>query len=119
MVKDIKGWKITKSLGHQNKVSVKSFPGATISCMKDYIKPSLNSCPENIIIHAGTNDLHKQSPSNIASNIVDLAKYINTLDINDHQNIDPRIHLNRSNLHLNKNGNKVVAKNFTKMLHKC
>ena len=38
------------------KAKVKSFPGATIEDMYDYIKPLLKKCPKNIILHIGTNN---------------------------------------------------------------
>ena len=38
------------------KVKVKNFPEATIDDMYDYIKPPLKKCPDNIILHAGSNN---------------------------------------------------------------
>lgn len=38
-------------------IVVKSFPGATADCMKDYIKPTIKKKPNAIVIHTGTNDL--------------------------------------------------------------
>ena len=38
------------------KVKVKSFPGATIEDMYDYIKPLLKKCPKNIVLHIRTNN---------------------------------------------------------------
>ena len=35
---------------------MKSFPGATIEDMYDYLKPLLKKCPKNIILHIGTNN---------------------------------------------------------------
>ena len=35
---------------------MKSFPGATIEDMYDYIKPPLKKCPKNIILHIGRNN---------------------------------------------------------------
>ena len=40
-------------------VIVKSFSGATTSQMFDYAKPTLEMKPDQLIIHAGTNDLRK------------------------------------------------------------
>ena len=42
-------------------VSVKTFPGARLKDMKHYINPTLESLPECIVIHAGTNDLKNKS----------------------------------------------------------
>ena len=38
------------------KVKVKSFPGATIEDMYDYIKPLLKKCPKNMTLHIRTNN---------------------------------------------------------------
>ena len=35
-------------------VKVRSFPGATINDMYDYIRPLLIKAPDNVILHAGT-----------------------------------------------------------------
>ena len=37
-------------------VKVRSFAGATIEDMYDYLKPILKKCPDNIILHVGTNN---------------------------------------------------------------
>ena len=56
---------------------VKSFPGATTQDMKDYIKPTISRKPDMVILHTGTNDLKSnQNPSDIANEIVNLAKNI-------------------------------------------
>ena len=58
------------------KVIVKSFAGATTSCMKHYSKPTLEKSPDQIILHTGTNDLSnpEKNPLEIANEIIDLAK---------------------------------------------
>ncbi len=38
---------------------MKSFGGANISDMEDYLKPIIRKEPANLILHVGTNDLHK------------------------------------------------------------
>ena len=38
------------------KVKAKIFSGATINDMYDYIKPLLKKCPDNIMLHVGTNN---------------------------------------------------------------
>ena len=63
------------------RIFIKSFPGSTIECMHDYIKPSLKY--EQIIIHVGTNDLRREKePNKITEEIVQLALNIKT-DEND------------------------------------
>ena len=45
--------------------------------MKDYIKPTTARKPGMVILHTGTNDLKSnQNPSNIANEIINLAKNI-------------------------------------------
>ena len=44
--------------------------------MSHYVKPTLDKEPDQIILHAGTNDIGKLSPSEIADNIVNLAREI-------------------------------------------
>lgn len=73
MVSRIQGWKMTDK---SNKITVKSFPGATTDDMSDYIKPSLKYRPDNIILHIGTNNLRSNSPNQIAEEIVKLCEFI-------------------------------------------
>ena len=54
MVKDIKGWKMSRST---RKVVVKHFSGAKTKDMKSYVIPTVEQKPDNIILHTGTNDL--------------------------------------------------------------
>ena len=53
---------------------VKSFSGATVEDMSDYVRPTIRREPDMIILHAGTNDLRgEKTPDNIASDIMRLA----------------------------------------------
>lgn len=63
-------------MAEEHRVVVKSFAGATTSDMSHYVKPTLDKKPYQIILHAGTNDIGKLSPSEIADNIVNLAREI-------------------------------------------
>ena len=73
IIKDIKAYKMKFALPNE-RIYIKSFPGATINCMKDYIKPSLKYEPDKIIIHVGTNDLRTgKNPMEIAEEITKLA----------------------------------------------
>ena len=58
MIKGLRPDKISKSVKH--KTQIKSFPGATVEDLNDYIKPSLKRKPKNIILHVGTNDLKRK-----------------------------------------------------------
>ncbi len=71
MLKYVKGWEL--STGQQN-VSVKSFSGATVDDMCDFLKPTLRKHPDKLIIHAGTNDIRKSDPGTVAHKVTDLAK---------------------------------------------
>ena len=74
MLKDINSYKLTKSV-KKFKPYIKSFPGATIKCMHDYKKPSMEKSPDAVIIHIGTNDLRStKDPTNICKEIIELAE---------------------------------------------
>ena len=57
---------------------MRQFSGSKLSCLKDYVKPSIReNNPDNIILHVGTNDvLSEKIPQVIAQSIVDLAKTV-------------------------------------------
>ena len=74
MIKGLRPDKISKSVKH--KTQIKSFPGATVEDLNDYIKPSLKRKPKNIILQVGTNDLKRKSAKDIATNIDKLCKSI-------------------------------------------
>jgi len=71
MMKGIKGFEISSK---DQKVVVKSFSGATVDCMKDYVKPTISTQPGLVVLHCGTKNLRKPvKAKTIASNILDLA----------------------------------------------
>ena len=57
-----------------NLVTVKSFSGATIEDMSDFMKPILCKKPEKIILHVGTNNLRKGDAKSVADGIINLAQ---------------------------------------------
>ena len=63
---------VGSKMSSRAEVVVRSFLGANISDMTDYIKPSLATKPNEIILHVGTNDIHSSSPKKIAEEIVSL-----------------------------------------------
>ena len=67
----VKGWEI--STGRQN-LSVKSFSGATVDDMSDFLIPTVRKHPDKLIIQAGTNDIRKSDPKTVADKLTDLAK---------------------------------------------
>ena len=78
-IKDIKSFKMKKAISSNDKVFIKSFPGAKIECMKDYVKHSLKYNPDLLIVHMGTNDLRtEKSPEDIAESIINLSLDIKT-----------------------------------------
>ena len=61
-----------------NYVKVRSFPGATIADMKDYLKPLLRKNPTTLILHVGTNDASngKENAEEILNELLELKKEI-------------------------------------------
>ena len=142
MVKHVEGWKLKKSIDKNHNVYVRSFSGAKVKCMKDYVKPCIREKnPDYLIFHVGTNELTSElPPERIAKSIIDVAKNTQSdsrivsisgiVSRNDnfnikptevkeelskmcdkekllflsHSNINPKIHLNKSKPHLNRNG---------------
>jgi len=71
MVKFFKGWELSNA---ERNVSVKSFSGATVEDMSDFLKPTSRKQPDKLIIHAGTNDLRRSNPTEVANRIIELAE---------------------------------------------
>ena len=63
ITKLLNGWEMTKRIQSDCKIYVKSFSGATVSCMEDYMKPSIKNSPDHFIWHVGTNDLYSENSS--------------------------------------------------------
>ena len=56
------------------KTYVKSFSGAKIRDMQDYVKPTIRESPDQIIVHVGTNDLASNKRlEQIADSIIGVA----------------------------------------------
>ena len=71
IVKYLKGWELSN--GEQN-VSIKSFSGATVDDMSDFLRPTIRKKPNKLIIHAGTNDVRHSSPKVIGEKVTKLAE---------------------------------------------
>ena len=57
---------------------MKSFLGAKIRDMQDYVKPTLRENPDQIIVLVATNDLaSNKRPEHIAESIIDVAPSLN------------------------------------------
>ena len=77
MVKHLNGWEMSKKLNGYCNVFVKTFSGAKIACMHNYVKPSVRSSSDHLILHVGTNDLlPNKSSEELARSITDLATSI-------------------------------------------
>ena len=63
ITKLLNGWEMAKRIQSDCKIYVKSFSGATVSCMEDYMKPSIKNSPDHFILHVGTNDLYSENSS--------------------------------------------------------
>lgn len=73
IIKNVEAWRIGRST--KTKTTIKSFPGASVADCYHYFKPPLESDPDQIIIHVGTNDLKSNSARDAAESIVDLATW--------------------------------------------
>ena len=56
------------------KVKIRKYPGASSIDILDHIKPSLRKAPEQIIIHAGTNDISNNT--NYLKNVKKIVKLV-------------------------------------------
>ena len=74
MTKLLNGWQMAKEIQSSCKIYVKTFSGATVSCIEDYMKPPLKNPKYNFILHVGMNDLSSEKCSmEIAKSIINLA----------------------------------------------
>ena len=90
--------------------------------MKDYIKPTISRKPDMVILHTGTNDLKSnQNPSDIANEIVNLAKNIKNsgTEVSISAFIPRGDRLSEKGKKVNKElQEKCTAENFAFILHK-
>jgi len=142
IIKGIYGGDLSKNLKNNKHVIIKSVSGAKTFQMHDYIRPTVNEKPDELIIQ----------PSDIAKGIINLAKsvkpmikkvsisgivprndkyegkpeevndilktlcYENNFDFISHCNIDSYTNTNSKGLHLNHRGIKNLKDNFLKYL---
>ena len=76
IVKNVIGAKMSSG-DHNHFYIVKSFSGATLADMNDFVKPLTRRKPDKLIMHVGTNDLKHSPPRHIAESIVNLVTNIN------------------------------------------
>ena len=143
MVKHVEGWQLSKSTNQ--KVYLRSFTGAKVKCMKDYVKPCIReNDSDHVIMHVGTNEMNSElPPERIAKSVIDVAKNVKTdtrsvsisgiiMEVNkelakmckkekfqflEHSNINPKAHLNKTKVHLNRNGYIKLGKNFANFIN--
>ncbi|CAB4023334.1 Scavenger receptor cysteine-rich type 1 M130 [Paramuricea clavata] len=65
-----------KIQGIEQKVSIKTFPGAGVDEMTHYVKLTLQKKPKQIILHIGTNDLQTKSPDALIKAVTKLGEAI-------------------------------------------
>ena len=57
-------------------VKVIPFSGATIEDMYDYLKPMLRKCPDNIVLHVGTNNAAREPARTVFDKLLSLKSFI-------------------------------------------
>ena len=82
MIKKVNGFLLTRNINHKFIVKVRSFQGAKVKCMTDYVKPTINDFDlEHIIIHVGTNDLNSErTASQIANSVTNLQQSLKSIN---------------------------------------
>ena len=71
IVKHLRGYELSRKV-ENGKVYVKSFSGAKVTFMEDFVKPTLREMPTHIILHVGTNasNLHlNKRDTQVLSNV--------------------------------------------------
>ena len=74
MIQHVQGWSLSSENRH---VAVKSFSGARVEDMEDYLKPLIRKEPDELILHVGTNNIRDDNPREVAEGIVNLGFQIN------------------------------------------
>ena len=73
IIQHVQVWKLSTSDKH---VAVKSFSGARVSDMDDYLKPLLRKEPDEVILHVGTNNIRDESSRSVAEGIINMASQV-------------------------------------------
>ena len=58
------------------KIKVRTFPGAVVNDLFDYLRPLLRKKPSRVIIHVGTNDANKANAKEITDKLLRLRKFV-------------------------------------------
>ena len=73
MIKHINARRIQQGMKH--KVIVKTFPGAGVKEMNHYVKPTLLTTPDKLILHVGTNDQQEMTPDELLTQVQRLGEH--------------------------------------------
>ena len=63
-------------IGPRGNMKVRSFPGATLDDMIDYLRPLLRKKPDRVLLHAATNDAINHNANDIIQKILDVKAFI-------------------------------------------
>ena len=66
----MKGWELSNT---EQNVAVKSFSGATVEDMNDFLRPTTRRQPDKLVIHVGANNIQSSTPQNIADEVTKVA----------------------------------------------
>ena len=86
IIQHVQGWDLSTNDKH---VAVKSFSGARIADMDDYLRSLLGKKPDEIILHVGTSNIRNESPCSVAEGIVNLVTQIQHNSPTTHLAISP------------------------------
>ena len=86
IIQHVQGWDLSTNDKH---VAVKSFSGAQIADMDDYLRPLLRKKPDKLTLHVGTNNIRNQSPRSVAEGIVNVVTQIQHDSPTTHLAISP------------------------------
>ncbi|XP_068734868.1 uncharacterized protein [Montipora capricornis] len=70
IIQHVQGWNLSTEYRY---VSIKSFSGARVEDMEDYLKPLIRKEPDELILHMGTNNIRDDDPREVAEGIVNVA----------------------------------------------
>ena len=112
IVKHVEGWQLSKMTNQ--KVYVRSFSGAKVKCIKDYVKPCIReNDPDHVILHVGTNEMNSElPPERIAKSVVDVAKNVksNTRSVSISSILPRNDNFNNKVIEVNKELEKCATK---------
>ena len=60
VVKNVYGFLLTRNLNYKCLIKIRSFPGAYVRRLHDYVKPTMRDFNPNQILNIGTNDLNSE-----------------------------------------------------------